>query len=279
MEKLGIPEDRRLESRLRDAAARNALGAAMVFSGHGDLAGAARFTAAAMECEDEGGGRPCGKCLACRKVLRDIHPDVITVVDNEHKNIAVEVLRHVAAAAYVVPNEGRRKIFIFPDCGLLEPRAQNALLKVLEEGPAYAAFLFCAENSAVLLPTIRSRVTEWRFAPGDDPHGTQNEEAIRLSELLCGGSAADLTAWCARLECGKTSREDLQSLLSSTRDLVTAGLAVCFGAAGDAVAKSLSRAGKERLAAAADTLTRLIRQCDYNVGVGHLAGALAAALK
>lgn len=143
-----------------------------------------RFAAAAMECQ--GDDPPCGVCPACRKVLRDIHPDVITVRDPDHKNIAIEVLRSVRSDAYILPNEGRRKIYLFPDCALLDPKGQNVLLKVLEEGPPHAAFLFCAESSALLLPTIRSRCVEWRLSPPSQSSAADSD-ARQLCELLCAG--------------------------------------------------------------------------------------------
>ena len=43
--------------------------------------------AAALECRDET-NPGCGVCPACRKVLSGQHPDVITVDDTEHKNVA-----------------------------------------------------------------------------------------------------------------------------------------------------------------------------------------------
>lgn len=133
-----------------------------------------------------GDNPPCGVCPACRKVLRDIHPDVITVRDPDHKNIAIEVLRSVRSDAYILPNEGRRKIYLFPDCALLDPKGQNVLLKVLEEGPPHAAFLFCAESSALLLPTIRSRCVEWRLSPPSQSSAADSD-ARQLCELLCTG--------------------------------------------------------------------------------------------
>ena len=141
-----------------------------------------------MECE--GGDRPCGACAPCRKVLRGIHPDVAVVEDPEHRNVAVEVLRRAAADAYILPNEGRRKVYIFPDCSLLDGKAQNVLLKVVEDGPVHAAFLFCAANSAVLLPTIRSRTAEWKLSPPPET-AAEDGQARRLCELICGGRAPE----------------------------------------------------------------------------------------
>ena len=250
----------------------------MILSGQGDLLRAARFLAAAMECGEQ--NAPCGTCPSCRKVLRDIHPDVITVSDPDHKNISIDVLRQVRSDAYILPNEGKRKIYLFPDCDLLDPKVQNVLLKVLEEGPPHAAFLFCARNSAALLPTIRSRAVEWKLSPTAEKAGLDGG-ARTLCELLCAGKASELAAFCAELENSKMGREELQSLLSDARDLISGGLAACYGAGqDDPLSRRLAQdLGRRRLSAAADILQDLARQCGYNIGVGHLTGALAAALE
>lgn len=276
-EQLTIPEDTRLADRIRQAASRGALGHAVILSGQGDLPRAARFTAAAMECESA--DKPCGACAACRKVTRDIHPDVITVQDPEHKNISMDVLRQLRSDAYIVPNEGRRKIYIFPDCEIFDPKTQNVMLKVLEEGPPHAAFIFCAKNSAALLQTIRSRAVEWKLSPTNENAG-DDAGARQLCQLLCAGKAADITAFFADLESGKVSREELQRLLSATRDLVSRALAASYGVSdGDDLTDRMAQdMGRQKLSAVADTLQTFTRQCGYNIGVGHLTGALAVEL-
>lgn len=273
---LAISGNSRLTERIREAAKREALGQASILSGPGDLVEAARFLAAAMECE--GQEKPCGACGACRKVLRNIHPDVVTVTDPEHKNVSVEVLRDTVADAYILPNEGRRKIYIFPDCTLLDPKAQNVLLKVLEEGPPHGAFLFCAKNSAVLLPTIRSRAVEWKLANVEEDPAADGR-AGKLCGILREGRTADMAAFCAELESSKTSREELRTLLSDARDMVAAALAASYTGEGGKEEKGLAEAlGRQGLSRCADVLERFIRQCGYNVGVGHLAGALGVEL-
>lgn len=275
-ERMDILGQDRLAEEIRLAAARDALGHAVILSGAGDLLGAARFTAAAMECE--GPDRPCGRCGPCRKVLRGIHPDVVVVEDPEHRNVAVEVLRRAAADAYILPNEGRRKVYIFPDCSLLEAKAQNVLLKVLEEGPPHAAFIFCAPEGAAVLSTIRSRAAEWRLeeaggAPAPDSRAGQ------LCQLLCEGKGAAILSFCVQLENSKLSREDLQAMLSGARDLAAAGLAACYGSGGTPLARQMAGSlGRRALSGTAEVLERFARQCNYNVGVGHLTGALAVEL-
>lgn len=121
----------------------------------------ARLLSAAIMCQAE--GKPCRGCPACRKVLGGSHPDVITVSDPEHKNVAVKLVRQIRDDVFIRPNEGSHKIYIFPqELGI---EGQNALLKILEEPPAYGVFLLLADNPEKLLPTIRSRCTELALTP------------------------------------------------------------------------------------------------------------------
>lgn len=276
--KMTIPGDELLALRIAEAAQAGALSHAVIISGSGDLEAAARYTAAAMQCS--AGERPCGECAACSKIMRDIHPDVRFVVDEEHKNISVDILREIRADAYILPNEGRRKIYIFPDCGKLEPRAQNVMLKVLEEGPPHAAFLFCAANSAVLLQTIRSRAVEYKLSPAVR-EGEVSGEAQRLCSLIAEKNAAELAAFCTELENSKIAREELQNMLSDARDIFAAALAASYGAAphmpgAQRIAREMNR---RALTTVIDVLQRYSQDCGYNVGIGHLAGALSVSLE
>jgi len=116
----------------------------------------AQLLAAALQCRSE--EKPCGNCTACRKVFSNAHPDVITVTDPEHKNVAVRIVRQIRDDMFVRPNEGNKKIYVFPqELGI---EGQNALLKVLEEPPSYGVFILLSENPEQLLPTVRSRCTE-----------------------------------------------------------------------------------------------------------------------
>ena len=96
-------------ARLRAAASRGALSHALIFSGVQDRAAAARYAAAAFECV-AGGERPCLQCGPCRKVMADIHPDVVFVRDPEHRELSVDVVRAMRTDAFIRPNEGERKV-------------------------------------------------------------------------------------------------------------------------------------------------------------------------
>lgn len=127
----------------------------------------ARLLAAALMCEGE--EKPCLHCESCRKVLSDVHPDFITVDDPEKKTVPVDLIRQARADIYVQPNEGRHKIYLFPRAQDMGLPGQNALLKVLEEPPAYGVFFLLTDNPEKLLPTVRSRCTELSLLPLPEP--------------------------------------------------------------------------------------------------------------
>ena len=95
--------------------------------------------------------------------MADTHPDFITIDDPEKKTVPVELIRQARADIFVQPNEADRKIYLFPRGQDMGVPGQNALLKVLEEPPAYGVFLILTDNPEKLLPTIRSRCVELRL--------------------------------------------------------------------------------------------------------------------
>ena len=269
--------------RLREAAARGTLSHALIFSGPGDRTAAARYAAAAMECT-AGGERPCLACPDCRKVIRDIHPDVVFVRDEEHAEISVDVVRRARADAFIRPNEGARKIYIFEDCSLLTEKDQNVLLKTVEEGPAYAAFFFCTENAAALLQTIRSRCVEVKTAPVQQGEGADLPQAVELARVIAAGSAAGRAAFFVSLEREKIKRDALGALFEQTRLLFSAALLSLYGEApaenereiAALISKSLT---KSQILGTIDLLRAYRSHCTYNVGTGAALGGFAVELE
>lgn len=286
MNSFSLPPADSAARRIREAAGRGTLSHALLLTGSNAL-DAARYAAAAMECQGAG-EKPCGVCPACRKVMADIHPDVVTVRDPEHKNIAVEVVRSVRADAYIRPNEGERKVYIFPDCTLLTEADQNILLKVVEEGPPYAAFLFCADSAGQVLQTLRSRCVEWMTGSAQAASAAglegQQEAAEQLLRALLERRRGAVTAVAVELERRKLSREDLSALLERLRDLLARGLALQYGgeASGEdremalLAAKTLT---KPQIMGTIELLQKYRGDCTYNVGAGHVLGALAVELE
>ena len=152
----------------------------------------ARLLAAAALCR--GHEKPCMTCPACRKVMENNHPDFITVSDPEHKNVAVKIIRQFRDDVFIRPNESDRKVYQFPQEMGIE--GQNALLKILEEPPAYGVFLLLSDNPEKLLPTVRSRCVELKLLPLPQEKLKQalrkefpetQEDAIASAVLRSGG--------------------------------------------------------------------------------------------
>ncbi len=122
--------------------------------------------AAAALCTTGGLSAPCGQCNQCKKVRSGIHPDVISV--GEDKPLLVDEIRDLRADVYIRPNEGIRKVYILWNAHLMKEPPQNALLKVVEEGPSYALFLLVADNEGGILQTLRSRSELLSLAPAPE---------------------------------------------------------------------------------------------------------------
>ena len=198
--------------------------------------------------------------------------------------MTVDPIRAARSDMFIRPNEGARKVYIFEDCTILTEKDQNVLLKLVEEGPAYAAFFFCAENPAVLLQTIRSRCVEVKLSPVSQEADAPGERSLELARLIAEGSHASRAAFLAKLETQKVSRDDLSSLFEETRLLLSSALLGQYGVSVPErdlrIARSLaSRLTKAKLLGTIDLLQDYRNKCTYNVGVGPTLGGFAVELE
>ena len=107
----------------------------------------------------------CGTCAACRRIERGVHPDVIVIEPGDTGTIKIEPVRDVIDRAAFRPFEARRRVVILDEADAMQPPAQSALLKTLEEPPSASVFLLVSSLPDALLPTVRSRCPKIRFAP------------------------------------------------------------------------------------------------------------------
>ena len=204
----------------------------LITGGSGESRGALiqRLTAAYL-CEEgspSGGSRvPCGACRPCRKVAENIHPDVSrTAPAPDKKEISVDQIRTLRSDAFIRPNEGKRKVYIITPADAMNPAAQNALLKVLEEGPAYAAFLLDAAQPGKLLDTVRSRCELLALPPEEEAAGPETQEkAAELARLFLEGTELETAQALAELTLKKLKADELSALLLETERQVSRRLA------------------------------------------------------
>ena len=142
----------------------------------------ARLCAQAANCESERGARPCGACSACAGILRGTFPDVFWVRPQSElvrrgqinkgdlesapsREIRVDEVRQLSRRLSFALVRGRRKVAIVAPAEALNERAQNALLKTLEEPPPDTTFFLISTHPDELLPTVRSRCARLLLAP------------------------------------------------------------------------------------------------------------------
>ena len=128
-------------------------------------------------CEKPKGVEPCGRCDSCRAFDAGNHPDHHVIYrqlvrlekeSSKAKELPVEVIRRfLVGPANLKPVMGRGKFFIVEEAELMNPAAQNSMLKTLEEPAGRTAIVLLTEQPAALLPTIRSRCQMFRFAALD----------------------------------------------------------------------------------------------------------------
>ena len=141
----------------------------------------------------------------------------------------------------------------------MNAEAQNALLKVLEEPPPYAAFLLLGKNPGAFLSTVRSRCLILRLG-GEGEETSGNDSAAQLAEAFLKG---DALAWMkAALPCEKLDKEKFDRLVEELD--AAAGLRAKAG-------EGETRVRALRLSA----LTFRIREMrKVNVSAGHCLGWL-----
>jgi DNA polymerase-3 subunit delta' len=108
-------------------------------------------------------------CRSCKKIDANTHPDILYVdIKKDKKVISISQIRKMALAVALRPNEARSRMVLILNADYMNPQAQNALLKLLEEPPEKTFFILIAENVSQLLATILSRCRKIRFKPLND---------------------------------------------------------------------------------------------------------------
>lgn len=236
---------------------------AIILSGDGE-ATKARARAIAAERLCQGPDAPCGHCRHCRKVFQGpfpgIHPDVALVERQTNsagklrREITVDQIRGLGVDALVLPNEAARKVYILPEADAMNPSAQNAFLKLLEEPPAFVTFVLCARNREALLETVRSRCAEERAGAGADPVSRQAQ--LRAQGFLdARGDRAELLRCCAAME--KLTGDQLLEAVECLRSLAVRAVPPAEALALDAF------------------LSRAVQYLRANVGPKHVTGYLS----
>ena len=249
-----IGQDQALNG-LQSALLRNRLPHALLFNGPSGIgkATSAGVLTQALNCVKSGPGDACGTCSSCHKVERGLHPDVLWVAPHKGRIRLQQIsprksdnsetaAPHEPIVNWVGyrPYEGNRRAVVIDDAHKMNPSAQNALLKTLEEPPQSSTLVLITPAPSSLLPTIRSRCQTLRFKPLGlalmrrylEKKLAMSAEEARLRSSLAPGSLGcainlDLDAHEARRNVAEGALQDaLQggaALLTGAETLLAAG--------------------------------------------------------
>ncbi|MEW6349980.1 MAG: DNA polymerase III subunit delta' [Thermodesulfobacteriota bacterium] len=103
-------------------------------------------------------------CSACRRVMQGSHPDVL-VEKPDKGRIRIDRIRELQQFLAYAPIEGRCRVAFIDGAHAMNPAAQNALLKTLEEPPPRRVLILVTSNASALLPTVLSRCRRVKFGP------------------------------------------------------------------------------------------------------------------
>ena len=186
----------------------------------------ANIFAAALLCENED-DKPCGECHNYRQAFSKNNPDIIRVTHEKPNIISVDDIREqVNNTILVKPYGGHRKVYIINEAEKMNPQAQNALLKTMEEPPAYAVIILLTSNLEELLPTILSRGVILSMRPVRD----KEVKKFLMENVQIPDYKADICVAFARGNIGKAKllaqnedfdkiRDDAIQLLKYIKDM------------------------------------------------------------
>lgn len=122
---------------------------------------AIRFIQSLTCPEGSSSGNPCLVCPTCKRVGRLEHPDLFPIqVGEDSKQIKIDQIRELIPSLSLSPYEADRRFGLLLDFENANSRAQNSLLKTLEEPPGSVILVLTSITADALLDTITSRCEE-----------------------------------------------------------------------------------------------------------------------
>jgi DNA polymerase III subunit delta' len=203
---------------------------------------------------------------ARRRALLDPspHPDLVWLAPSGAQHMVEDVRERVIRAAAYRPYEGGKRVFVVETAEAMRDESQNALLKTLEEPPAFVHLILLTSEPVALLETIASRCQPVDFAPLP----VEAMEAT-LQDEAGGGGDSDEVAAAARLSAGDLELARLL-LAERGRELRKQAIAMDWSA----MLKSAEQAGEE-----AESATREELEEQKEAGVKRSARDISDAAK
>lgn len=185
-----------------------------------DKLGMAEDFVKAILCREREGDS-CECCPSCNKINHGNHEDVIYLAA-EGNSIKDEAVEELQSRLKKKPYVGDRNIVILQDADTMTLRAQNRLLKTLEEPAPGTVLILISENMENLTQTILSRCVIFKLNPFETlEYKNVLDGAILIADMLLDGKpfyqiSGRLSEYTSSKE---TAFEFLDALESWYRDL------------------------------------------------------------
>src|SRR5205807_9934116 len=137
----------------------------------------ARILARCLNCVQGPTTKPCGVCASCIEIAAGSSVDVIEI--DAASNRGINEMRELRENVRYQPARDRYKVFIIDEAHQITSEAFNALLKTIEEPPAWAVFILCTTEAHKIPATIASRCQHFSFRSVDF------EELISRMDWIC----------------------------------------------------------------------------------------------
>ena len=121
----------------------------------------AKIFAKAINCLNPKNGSPCNECEICKSLNGGGSVDVFEI--DAASNNRVDEIRELRERVKYPPVNCKYKVYIIDEVHMLTDSAFNALLKTLEEPPAYVVFILATTEVQKLPATILSRCMRFDF--------------------------------------------------------------------------------------------------------------------
>lgn len=167
----------------------------------------ARILAKSLNCEHGISSKPCNTCDTCVSITNGTNVDVIEI--DAASRTKVEDTRELLDNVPYSPVSARFKIYIIDEVHMLSNHSFNALLKTLEEPPAYVKFILATTDPQKLPVTILSRCLQFHLR-----HLTLEQISQHLADILQQEQIKFESAALAIVaQCANGSMRDALSLL------------------------------------------------------------------
>lgn len=160
--------------------------------------------AKALNCPNLSDGEPCDDCSSCKRIKKNIHPDVSRLAPSGAKQvISINAVRELEKTAQLKSFEAKYKVFIVERADRFTKEAGNSFLKTLEEPPSNVVIILLSALPDKILPTVVSRCQKIKFvflSPSEGIKVIEKEFNIEQDQahtlyFVCSGRMKLMELW------------------------------------------------------------------------------------